>query len=334
MKLFLRILAFILLASNVGSEIKAAYNDRYENGCCPTNNCNTCCYECGCEALYHNAFDVQFHAGAAPIVWTDKGDISFVQCMANPVTSGIAFLFEVPRFFKLFRVPWTVGAQVGYALDQHVRLFAEFNYLQANGKGNALVTSEGVAVPQTIAFSLRKYKLFDVYLGAQYYWNRACDWVAPFVGVKFGLTHRQHTRFSSTLTSAQIVPPVTLTDNVDLFHGHTVPSGGLQLGLDFCFCGCWSVQLVGELVAACGPDSAQIPFGQIDNCQVIQPVPVPGINNLLIGHIGTELRFPITLGIRYSFQFEINKHQYLIFKLNFEQAGVWLQWLIILKEKI
>lgn len=299
MKLFLRILVLMFLAVSAGNQIQAT--DQYADGCCPaTSSCNTCCYECGCNPLYCGAFDVQFHGGVAPIVWTDRGDVSFVVCTANPVTSGIQFLFEVPRFFKLFRIPWTVGGQVGYALDDNVRLFAEFNYLQANGKGNALVTTIGT-VPQTIAFAQRKYKLFDVYIGAQYYWDRWCDRTSFFVGGKVGLTHRRKTRFSSTLTSAQIVPPVTLTDNVDLFHGHTVPSGGLQLGFDFCFCGCWSIQLVGELVAACGPDSAQIPFGQINNCQVIQPVPVPGINNLLIGHIGTELRFPITLGVRYSF---------------------------------
>jgi hypothetical protein len=296
MKSFMRVLTFTLLAISAGTPIQAAYDARCAEDCRPS--CNSCCYECGCNPLYCGAFDLQVHAGVAPIIWTDRGDISFVQCTANPVTSGIAFLFEVPRFHKLFRIPWIVGLQVGYALDDNVRLFAEFNYLQAKGKGNALVSTIAT-VPQTIAFDSAKYRLFDVYVGAQYYWNRWCDSVAFFVGGKVGLTRRRHTNFSATLTPP--VPAITLVSDVNFFHANTVPSGGLQLGLDFCICGCWSIQLIGEVVASCGPDSAQIPFGQINNCQVIQPVPVPGINNLVIGHIGTELRFPITLGARYSF---------------------------------
>lgn len=296
MKSLLRVLTFTLLATSAGTPIQAAYNAGCAEDYRPS--CNSCCYECGCNPLYCGAFDLQIHGGVAPIVWTDRGDISFVQCTSNPTTSGIAFLFEVPRFSKLFRAPWIVGLQAGYALDDNVRLFAEFNYLQANGKGNTLVSTIA-AVPQTITFDLGKYRLFDVYVGAQYYWNRWCDSVAVFVGGKVGLTHRRHATFSATLTPP--VPAVVLTTDVNFFNKNTVPSGGLQLGLDFCICGCWSIQLVGELVASCGPDSAQIPFGQISACQVVQPVPVAGINNFLIGHIGTELRFPITLGARYSF---------------------------------
>lgn len=296
MRSFIRSLALILLATSAASTIQANRNQDVDGSCCPRSGC----YECGCNPLYCGAFDVQGHAGVAPIFWTDRGDISFVQCTSNPLTSGIAFLFEVPHFFKLFRIPWTVGGQVGYAVNENIRVFVEFNYLQAKGKGNALITTVSTT-PQTIAFSMGKYELFDVYLGAQYYWNRWCDYTSFFVGAKVGLTHRKRTHFSSTLTSATIVPPVVLTTDTDFFHRNTIPSGGLELGLDFCMCGNWSVQLVGEVVASCGPRSARIDFGQISGCAVVQAVPVAGINNFIIGHIGTELRFPITLGIRYSF---------------------------------
>lgn len=298
MKSFLRALAFVLIVTAAGSFIKA--NDRCMDAQCgQASDCNRCAYDCG-TPLYCGACDVQLHAGVVPIIWTNRGDVSFVQCTGNPLTSGIAFLFEVPRFFTLFRIPWSVGGQFGYALDEHIRLFAEFNYLQANGKGDAQISTISTT-PYTIAFSSGKYKLFDVYIGAQYYWDRWCDMTAFFVGAKVGLTHRKATHFSSTITSATIVPPVTLTDDVNLFYSNTVPSGGLQFGLDFCMCSCWSVQLVGEVVASCGLASAQIPFGQITSCAIIQPVPVSGIYNLLIGRTGPELRFPVTLAVRYSF---------------------------------
>ena len=60
------------------------------------------------------------------------------------------------------------------------------------------------------------------------------------------------------------------------------------------------------MIASCGPKGAgNIPFGQpTATCSQIAfqptiPQPIAGVNNLLIGGVGAEIRFPITAAVRY-----------------------------------
>ena len=303
-------LATTLLASNVYPDRSVQYDD-----CCKPS----CCYECSCNPLYCGALDLQLQVGAAPILWKDREHFNIIQCPGLSVggTPSIFELFEIPKFSSFYKVPWTIGGQVGYALSDNIRVYLEVNYLQAKAKRDAELVSApfnltGTVVANSLAFNVGKYRLVDAYVGARYYFDRWCDRVSFFLGFKAGLVHRRHINFNVALLNPTPPAPVVIvpeTPEVNFFGRNTVPSGGLNFGLDFCFCGCWSFVLTGEIVASCGPKSnGNIAFNQPGaGCDVLGPQPVlPGpvglnINNLLIGHIGTELRFPITAAVRYSF---------------------------------
>ena len=76
------------------------------------------------------------------------------------------------------------------------------------------------------------------------------------------------------------------------FRSNTVVSGGANFGFDVCFCGNWSFVVTGEVVASCGPRSGGI-----------IPTVATGLTNtnLVVGNVQTELRFPVTAAVRYSF---------------------------------
>jgi hypothetical protein len=258
-----------------------------------------CAYTCSEIPLACGAFDLQVHGGVEPILWANRGYISTIQCTnvagANPVVQ----FFRNPRFFKLFHVPWTIGGQVGYALNDNIRTYVEFNYQQASGKGAAnLLTLQSPA--STVVFDMSKYKLYDAYLGFQYFFDRWCDRYSVFLGAKVGVMHHQRTKFSATIAIPPAAAVAFITDQY-FFNSNTKVSGGLSIGLDVCMCNCWSLMIVGELVANCGPKSGDtLAFGQNVGCNP-PALTVPGINNFLFGSIGTELRFPITVGARYTF---------------------------------
>jgi len=293
-KLFSLMLLALLIAGNIQAD-RCAQKDE--------ECCRNSCYECSCNPLYCGAFDLQFQAGVAPILWANRGELDFIQCGGVSPANPIDKLFNIPKFSKFYHVPWIIGGQIGYAVSDNVRFYLEFNYLQASSKKNVAINTIGVS-PNTIVFSNNKYKLFDVYVGARYYWDRWCDKLSVFVGVKAGLTQHKRTKFSSTITPP--VPAVALTSDLTLFNRKTVPSGGLDIGLDYCICGNWALVLTAEMVASCGPKGAgNIPFGQPSaTCGTIGfqpslPQPISGVNNLLVGGIGTEIRFPITAAVRY-----------------------------------
>ena len=288
----------IFLAGALANSLQA--NNGMQDGRDERSCCWSSCYECGCNPLYCGALDLQFQGGVAPIIWTDRGNFSFVECLGVPAANAIVPIFELPRFFSLFKVPWTVGGQVGYAVDDNIRVYLEFNYLQAKGKGNSSLSAASASSSQVfgtnpVVLTMHKYKLYDVYLGGRYYWDRWCDRVSFFAGAKVGLTYHKSINFDSTISGT------TLTTDEHFFRKNTMVSGGLNFGLDFCFCGNWSLVLTGELVASCGPKGNSIAFGQPGACSTTPTLPAPGLENILIGSIGTELRFPITAAVRYSF---------------------------------
>ena len=257
--------------------------------CCPSS-----CYECACNPLYCGAWDLQVHGGVVPVKWQHRDPLSGIDCLFG--TPVVTVFNAIPGFHSFFRVPWTVGGQFGYAWADNVRVYLEFNYVQARAKTNATINTDFIApgaaaVPVT--FNFNKYKLFDGYVGVRYYSNRWCNRTAFFLGGKIGFTH--HKGMSSSISVGTPIPATPTVASSPLFGKSTVVSGGANFGLDICFCGNWSVVLTGEVVASCGPHA-------ISNFVVpAAAVATIGYSNFIIGHIGTELRFPVTAGIRYSF---------------------------------
>jgi len=280
-------LSLMMLASLLGGTVQAGH-DGYAGGG------DNCCreYVCGCNPLYCGAWDLQVQGGVNPILWRNRGPVYGTNCTVT--TAPLVTLVDAaPKFSSLFKVPWYVGGQVGYALSDNTRVFVEFNYSQANGKSAVVVDSAITGSSFTLSFA--KYKLFDAYVGARYYWDRWCDRLAFFLGGKVGLTNHQKQNLDAyTLTFG--TTPLVVTTALQVNNSNTVVSGGGHVGFDYCVCGNWSIVLTGEIVASCGPRRAGwIPIAAGNQAGL------GGLSNVFLGAIGSELRFPVTLALRYSF---------------------------------
>jgi hypothetical protein len=279
-------LSLMMLALLLSGNAQASH-DGYANGddCCPRQ------YECGCNPLYCGAWDLQIQAGVNPILWRNRGPITAINCNPNLSSAVVTVFNQVPKFNKFFKTPWVVGGQVGYALSDNTRIYLEFDYSQAKRKENVLINSDSTPTI-AVTFNWEKYKLFEGYVGARYYWDRWCDRASFFLGGKVGFT--RHRKNNLTLLIA--IPsftPVSLPA-AETFRRNTILSGGFNLGLDYCVCGNWSIVLTGEVVASCGPRGVGV---------LLLPTVegLAGFRSLVTGEIGTELRFPVTLAVRYSF---------------------------------
>jgi hypothetical protein len=278
--------SLLVLASLLSGNAHASRDDGYMNGgdCCPRQ------YECGCNPLYCGAFDVQVQAGVAPITWRNRGAINGINCSLTP--SVVALFNATPNFRKFFKIPWIVGGQIGYAMSDNTRVFVEFDYSQANGKDAVALTTDFAAPAGAFTFTLNKYKLYEGYVGARYYWDRWCDHLSIFVGGKVGFVHHKKQNVVLAVAIPSTITAVAFAAQ-PFNKSNTVVSGGGHIGLDYCICGNWSLVLTGEVVASCGPRGVGI--------IALGTTGVGGVSNFITPSIGTELRFPVTLAVRYSF---------------------------------
>lgn len=287
MKITAKYLLVALLACSAGA-VQAYHDNNYDyanesRGCCFSS-----CYECGCNPLYCGAWDLQIHGGVNPITWRHRGFIYFTACTDFP-TDPLRTIGNIQKFNHFFKTPWIVGGQVGYHWSDNARVYVEFNYSQAKGKDAVTLFDIDSAIPFVV--SSNKYKLFDAYVGARYYWDRWCDRVSFFLGGKVGLTHHKSVESTIFVVGALDAPVIG-----NPFVSSTVVSGGADFGFDVCFCGNWSFVVTGGVIASCGPASNDLAITLVPST-----IEVPEPTIALFGHIGTELRFPVTAGIRYSF---------------------------------
>lgn len=300
-------LSLLMLLSLLGGNAQAARHDdedRDSSECCSFFNC----YECGCNPLYCGAWDLQFHGGGDWTYWRNADPISVVNCTAPVPASGpvIPLFNEFPKFDSFYtQPPWTIGGQVGYHMTDNIRFFVEFDWSQTKGKNsgsddNKVLTTD-YSANYTITPNLKKYQFFEAYFGGRYYWDRWCDRVSFFLGAKIGLTHHYVAKTNNNgmvLTNNGVnpaVPYVIIAANTPLFNANTVVSGGGHGGFDFCFWGNWSLVVTGEVVASAGPNIVNNILTPNTN---VAPI---NISNIITGKINTELRFPVTGAIRYSF---------------------------------
>lgn len=273
------------------------YNDCYQPSCCEQ------VYDCG-DPLNCGSVNFWLRAGVAPTIWRDRGDFSLVSCnaLAVPdVSNNIVSLFQLPKFKSFFKTPWIIGGQIGYAVTDCLEFYIEANYRKASHRNFVL---SDIAIPNDVVsvnFIFDDgYRAVDAYVGARYYWGRCwCDRLAWFLGGKFGLVHRQEVDFNFTISSllCSVSSSLTSSNSVPFFARSNAPSVGVNFGLDWCWgCG-WSFMIMAEVVATCGPKSNDN-IVIASNCSQL-PALLP--SNIIIGHIGTEIFFPITFGVKYSF---------------------------------
>lgn len=254
-----------------------------------SQNCPSGCSD-SADPLSCGSLDFQFQAGLCPIKWK-RADQMVLSPFASFMQSSILTLFENPRFSAFYHTPWIIGMQVGYAWGPHVRIYGEVNYVQTKAKYDVgFFTDSSPSIPASITFS--KYTLCDAYLGGRYYSDRCCsEQLSCFLGGKIGIVRHHSTTFDLLVGLAQLGNQTALVD-VPAFNHRTSVSGGINGGIDIC-CDNWSLVITGEVVISKGPATAS------------DIAASPAIFNtfafVYFGDVGTELRFPITAGIRYTF---------------------------------
>jgi hypothetical protein len=239
-----------------------------------------------CGPLDPCTFSLQVHGGVLPIVWSGRHND-----WVNEV--------ELPSFRHLFKEPWTIGGKIGYNWAEWVEVYVEVDYASAHGK--ECITFE-VTCPSsvngnaTISESLSKYSAVGLYGGSRFYWNscwQSCgfDRASFFLGTKVGfLYHKQiDVAISATSSAGNSVPVV-----VPMFFRTNTVSAGLNLGMEWDLWCNFSLVLTGEVVAN---------GGLRENPIICLGTPIPGINAMtaLVGGFSTEVWFPITLGLKYTF---------------------------------
>ena len=250
-------------------------------------NSSTCApYVCSSCPLYCGALDVQVQGGAAPTIWQSRKQVRLGSGGISPINPVLQF-FNSPHFDTFFVTPWIVGGQVGYAVLDYIRLYGEVNYIHAKGKRNSRFnTVTNPAFPAVIAAN--RYHSLDAFFGARYYTDRWCNYIAAFVGAKIGLIHHRNTQITTTVA----IPAQFILSNLNVLQSNTYIAGGVNGGLDICFCGGLSFVLTAECVVSAGP--------KINNSIALTPA-LGRFTSLAFGTIGAEIRFPLTVGVRYSF---------------------------------
>lgn len=253
------------------------------------------------EVLSCGQYNGMVRAGIAPTIWRKREAVEFFSPFAMQLTNNLTIpLFDVPSFEKLFHFPWIVGGQIGYMLADNIEVYGEANYRQASKR---TLTKDNVIIPNdviNVVFDLvDNYRAVDAYVGARVYFDTKCERWTYFIGAKVGFVHHNTINFNYSFTPQMSPPQLALSsmEAVPLFLKNNIVAGGANGGFMWCWgCG-WSAMLIGEVVANCGVRSNRLIA--LENTCTQLPSIVPC--QLLIGEVDSELFFPVTFGIKYSF---------------------------------
>jgi hypothetical protein len=244
------------------------------------NPCYDTCFD-ACGPLCTGSFSVHLKGGVVPSNFSDRGRIWITDpSLATPVYS----LGRVPKFSRLFDTPWSIGLELGYAVSDHAQVFLEGSWYHAEGKR---LHSDTLFGNFDSRVKHKNYEAWGGYLGARYFFGNWFANLSPFVGFKAGFVRTR--RVSSTFEFSE-----TFLTRSRFFDGHTGPSVGAQVGLNYNFCSNWNAVLTLEAVAT----HAFRGNGNID----LPDVGLAGApTNLSIGDVGYLISYPVTLGVRYDF---------------------------------
>jgi hypothetical protein len=162
-----------------------------------------------------------------------------------------------------------------------------------------------------------RLKEFAGYLGTRYYCDRwFCNTTSWFFGSKVGVSHHRarcfnfrdnnRHRFNDGFDGKRKNNNNNMSNrfsrdnrirraNFDLFDDHTSVSGGVHTGVDVRVWCDFSFVFTAEVVATCGPR------GNHNARFFDRPGSRWGSRHISIGSVGTEVTFPITFGLQYSF---------------------------------
>ena len=229
------------------------------------------------------SFNVELHGGVVPIIWAGRG--------SDCTNQGD----RLPSFHDLFKIPFIVGGKVGWNWNECSEIFVQVDYVQAHGRCGSFSINcpSSVNGNAVIASGVGKYTAIGFWVGSRYYFNLdcVCRALSFFAGLQVGFVQHRQIDISLSATSNVGTAPVSCHP---MFLRTTTISGGANFGLDLCLTPCLSLVLTGAVLGN----------GAIRNYPVIcLETPLPGINSatVLVGRFQTELWFPLTLGLKFTY---------------------------------
>ncbi len=260
------------------------------------------CYECVTESLECGSFDIQISGGFAPIYLKNRGGV-YSSLRQEPTSQlHIQDAFEIPKAGCLFYMPGDVSGQVGYAYSEKLRFFIEGDMEKARQKNEVAIPLQsdvGAPAGTKILLTLQKpYRAWSFSGGVEYYSDRFWHYLSLFVGAKLGVIHHDSITVSliETLPFGENVLVLNLIDASnpqDFLVRSSSVLGGLLCGLDICLKDNLSFVITAE---------ALFDGGQHGNHNVPLNIAFSLVpNNFLVSGPQTEIHFPVTFGLRYSF---------------------------------
>lgn len=255
--------------------------------------------------------------GITPTLRTEQGCIwSTNPCFANdgtnqPCTGCLSLppapvtpVFSVSKtakFKEQFKLPATFGLELQYNLDERHMLYLEYDYRHAKSKTFAFVAGRFSNVETS-----NNYVSNAGYVGFRNYFNRIwCDRLSFLAGGKLGIIHRNEICAALNVAVPSLDIPQTFVGAHPYFFADNAVSAGLHIGFDVAFNDCFSFQFNAEVVASAGHKVNQnAVFGVSGSSSTVSPsvlTALLGLTNINIGTTGTEVQFPITFGIRYTY---------------------------------
>lgn len=255
-------------------------------------NTDDCCSPLG-NFFSCGGWSYQIRAGVYPTIWHSRGDIFLngCDCTTNAVVPGTN-LGEVPKFSKLFKVPFIVGSIWEMQWCDCFDLYGELNFIQASPRKEVRNTQQ--AANAAFALRLGHYRAVSGYVGLHYNLFE-CGASRVFLGAKLGAIYHSNIDAHQLVTSPDTNCACDQPFKRTFFKNKVKVSGGVNLSWDYCWCDCWGLVLTGEVVASGGPRGTCLPLTANEISQLA------GGSALATHKIKTEISFPVTLGLRYNF---------------------------------
>lgn len=239
-----------------------------------------CHYHIPCEPytgpLNEARWSFTLKGGMAPTHW-NKREKSYVIGDFEP--SLLLSFGKGPSYKEMSSTPWLIGVEANYNLTEYIQTFVEFVYSSASAR-NYYISKHGI----TLHYKFDHMRSLGWFCGARYYFDRLCDRISPFFGLKVGFANQQQVDFTLKILDEKVKSMY--------FLGRNAVTAGIQLGFDIAIWDSFYGQVLCEFVGEQGLKGVH---------RIHIPKAPAGVADFSVGSAQTALSFPITIGLRYEY---------------------------------
>ena len=234
------------------------------------------------------SWSIGIKGGIHPAWYTVRSDSFFFEQPSpedlNPIKK------RLDTFNRQYELPWIAGGEISMILCPRLEIFAEGDYTAAFSKKieRSLNSSNNESEDDdynTYEVKFSNYRATGGYLGVRAYspsfW---CCQFAAFIGAKMGLLYRQH---ASGFWEFELDNEYTSL-GAQSFKKGWVPSGGIQVGVNYDPVCCYSLFLKVEILLSGCWGTGHFNAGD----------PGPYV---VLGQTGPVMSLPVTMGVRMNF---------------------------------